>query len=117
MSSPRGAAISPPRVWNLHTRPASMAIQAEFDSAGVDQASYDSMIPQVEAKLRTRPGFIAHVAKKTSDGFRVTEVWESQAALDAWLQEVISPMMQGAGSAAPRPNVEPVHHVIVNSPG
>lgn len=90
-----------------------MAIQAEFAYLGVTGDSYDSMIPQVEAKLESTPGFIAHFAAETSDGFRVAEVWESEQALRAWLRDTIAPMMASAGSAAPTPTIQSLHHMIV----
>jgi hypothetical protein len=91
-----------------------MAIQAEFAYVGVPRASYDSMIPMVEAKLRAAPGFMAHLAAETADGFHVTEVWESEAALRTWLREVIAPVMAKAGGTAPEPTIQPLHHAIVN---
>ena len=90
-----------------------MAIQAEFTYPGVRRDSYDGMIPEVEAKLRSTRGFVAHFAAETADGFRVVEVWESEAAMRAWLQGTIAPMMASAGGAAPQPTVRPLHHLIV----
>jgi heme-degrading monooxygenase HmoA len=90
-----------------------MAIQAEFAYPGVRRDSYDGMIPQVEAKLGSTPGFIAHLAAETADGFRVVEVWESEDALRAWLRDTIAPMMVSAGGAAPEPTIQPLHYLIV----
>ena len=90
-----------------------MAIQAEFAYPGVRRDSYDGMIPEVEAKLRLTSGFIAHFASETTDGFSVVEVWESEAAMRAWLQDTIAPIMARAGGAAPQPTMRPLHHLIV----
>jgi heme-degrading monooxygenase HmoA len=92
----------------------TMAIRAQLSYPGVTQENYDSMIPQVEDKLRAAPGFIAHLASATADGFQVTEVWESREALDTWLRETIAPMMAGAGGSTPEVQVRPLHHVVVN---
>jgi len=77
-----------------------VAIQTEFAYPGVRRDSYDSMIPEVEPKLRSTKGFIAHSAAETADGFRVVEVWESEAAMRAWLQDTIAPMMASAECSA-----------------
>jgi quinol monooxygenase YgiN len=90
-----------------------VAIQAEFAYPGVRRDSYDSMIPEVEAKLPSTKGFIAHSAAESADGFRVVEVWESEAAMRAWLQDTIAPMMASAGAAAPQPTGRALHHLIV----
>jgi hypothetical protein len=98
-------------ITNSHRRLRLVAIQAEFAYPGVRRDSYDSIISEVEAKLRLAMGFIAHSAAETEDGFRVVEVWESEAAMLPWLQDTIAPMMASAGGAASEPTASPDREV------
>ena len=65
------------------------------------------------AMILIRVDFIAHSAAETADGFRVVEVWESEAAMRAWLQDTIAPIMASAGGAAPQPTMRPLRHLIM----
>ena len=90
-----------------------MAILARLQYPHVDSESYDLMIPQVGQALRNAPGFIAHLATQTPDGFDVIEVWASQEALDTFIRETIAPTMEGAGGTAPVPETHTLYHTIV----
>lgn len=91
-----------------------MAVLAHLTYMGVKQTDHDAMIGQVEPQFLAAPGFIAHIAIKQDDGFQVTEIWESDEALQTWIREVITPMMQNAGGAAPKMESVPIHHLVLN---
>jgi hypothetical protein len=91
-----------------------MAILARLNYAGVDQKSYNTMIGEVEPRLRAAPGFVAHIAVRQGDGFEVTEIWESNEALETWIRNVINPMMLNAGGIPPEVNRVPIHHYAIS---
>jgi hypothetical protein len=66
-------------------------------------ASYRQAINQVRDELKAALGFIAHAGTATENGFRVTEIWESQAQCMRFLQETIMPMAQRLGVPAFQP--------------
>jgi heme-degrading monooxygenase HmoA len=90
-----------------------MAILAQLNYVGVSQEDYDSMMPQVEPRLRAARGFIAHLSEQKADGWQVFEVWESQEALNAWLREEIAPAMSKAGGSMPAVQTHPIHYLLI----
>ena len=79
---------------------------------GMTQEQYDAMLQQLGPRFRTQPGFIFHMAGPADDGWYALEVWESQAAHEAWVREVIGPAMQAAGAAPFRQEAIPLHHAF-----
>jgi hypothetical protein len=51
----------------------------------------------------TVEGLLVHLARATDDGFQVTEVWESRAAYDRYVGEVLLPLLTelAGGRATP----------------
>jgi hypothetical protein len=80
-----------------------MAIGVLFEFSGVTQAQYDQVL-----KLMTKggtlkslsdwpvKGVLAHVAGPTPNGWRVVDVWESEADLMAFAG-VLMPLLKQAG--------------------
>ncbi|MEJ7837999.1 MAG: hypothetical protein WKF81_04240 [Thermomicrobiales bacterium] len=91
-----------------------MAVLVHSTYTGVRQEDYDTMIGQVEPQFLSAQGFIAHIAVKQGEGFEVTEIWELDEALQTWIRDVITPMMQNAGGSAPQVRSEPIHHYFIN---
>jgi hypothetical protein len=79
----------------------AVAIQLVFKGATLDQ--YDQVIQKMGFSPRGKgePGAISHWVAKTSDGIRVTDVWESREAFDKFAQEKIGPITQEVGIPAP----------------
>ena len=59
-----------------------MTVQA-YGESPLNAEAYDGLFRQVGDKLRSAPGFIAHLAGPTAGGWGITEIWESRAAADA----------------------------------
>jgi len=76
---------------------------------GMTQQQYDAMMQQLGPRFRAQPGFVFHMAGPAEDGWYVIETWESQAAHEAWVREVIAPAMQAAGVAPFRQEALPLH--------
>ena len=91
-----------------------MAILMIADASDDMLAHYDQVVEQLEAAGHGQPaGRQFHVAARKETGYVVTDVWESQEALDRF-REVLDPLLKQAGS-----NVDPqstqileVHNVI-----
>ncbi len=91
-----------------------MAILMISDSSEDALAHYDEVIKQLEAAGHGQPsGRQFHVAARKGTGYVVTDVWESQEALDRFF-EVLGPLLQQVGSGPERQSVQilPVHNVI-----
>jgi quinol monooxygenase YgiN len=74
-----------------------MAIALIFDGAGVTQAQYEQVRDEVAPGNRRVPGLLYHVAGPSENGWCVVEVWESQDALDRFVQEKLGQALQKAG--------------------
>ena len=89
-----------------------MAILLVSDAPQDTLAQYDQVIARLEAAGHGRPpGRRSHTAARKGDGYLVVDVWESQEALDRFL-EVLLPALQEVGSTSPPPQVYPVHNTI-----
>ncbi len=88
-----------------------MPVLMTSDLPGVTDEGYRHLADALVGVLRTSEGFIAHAAGPVDGGYRVTELWESQAAHEAWFtRHVLAAMPPGA----PAPSVEyrPVSAVV-----
>lgn len=68
-----------------------MAVLVRHHVAGGDLAIYDESGSQLIPQLKQQPGFLYHVAFAESDGFTVSEIWESQEQHDRWFDEQVKP--------------------------
>ena len=80
-----------------------MAVGVQLDVKGMTLDQYD----QVVQKMGFRPGGpggpggLFHWVTKTSDGIRVTDVWQSREAFERFSKEKIGPLTQEVGVPAP----------------
>lgn len=71
---------------------------------------YTAVNAQVMEKMggeRAPDGLLAHIARKTADGFQVIEVWESKEQCDKFQDDVLAPIIDrvSGGQAPPRDEV------------
>jgi hypothetical protein len=91
-----------------------MAILMISDSSEDALAHYDEVIKQLEAAGHGQPsGRQFHVAARKGTGYVVTDVWESQEAMDRFF-EILGPLLQQVGTESDRQSLQilPVHNVI-----
>jgi hypothetical protein len=91
-----------------------LAILMISDASEDTLAHYDQVIKDLEAAGHGQPsGRQFHVTARKGTGYVVTDVWESQEALDRFF-EIIGPLMQQAGSDPERQAMQilPVHNMI-----
>jgi hypothetical protein len=95
----------------------TMAILMIADASEQLLAHYDQVIADLEAAgLGHPPGRLFHAAARKGAGYVVTDVWESQEALDAFFQ-TLGPLLQQAGGDAAQQATQilPVHNLIQGS--
>jgi hypothetical protein len=71
-----------------------MSICMIFEGKGVTEAQYDTVSSEVIPGAKLPAGMLYHVAGQTPDGFRVVEVWESQAAAETFFKEKLGPSLE-----------------------
>lgn len=63
------------------------------------------------------PGFLVHVGGPVAEGWRVDEVWESQAAAETFYRDTVAPMLEQAAVAMPETQFRPLHNVEFSRQG
>jgi hypothetical protein len=71
--------------------------------AGMTQEQYDAMHAEFAPLASSAPGFVAHIAGPTEGGWYLTEVWDSKADHERFMQQHVFPKMP---PDAPRPSME-----------
>jgi hypothetical protein len=79
----------------------AVAVVMEFKGATLEQ--YDKTIEKMALKARGpgAPGGLFHWVTETSDGIRVTDVWESREQFDDFAQNQIGPITAEVGVPEP----------------
>lgn len=80
-----------------------MAVAVQLDFRGGTLEQYDQVIEKMgfQPGGPGGPGGLFHWVTRTQDGIRVTDVWESQEAFDAFANEKIGPITQEVGVPNP----------------
>jgi hypothetical protein len=95
-----------------------MAIVAVFQSPSLTQAKYEESVRQLTGgrpRLSSRTdwpvaGLLVHIAGHGPNGFRVVDVWESEAAFGRF-GEKLMPILTALGVEG-EPEVYPAHTVV-----
>jgi hypothetical protein len=89
-----------------------MALGFYITGKGFTQEKYDTTTRQLdEAGAGAPNGRVSHVALETDGEIQVFDVWESQAAFDAF-GETLMPILTAAGIELNEPMVARVHNEI-----
>ena len=82
-----------------------VAVVLEFEDATMDQ--YDQVVQKMgfQPGGAGAPGGLFHWVTPTSNGFRVTDVWETREQFEAFADEKIGPLTQEVGMTSP-PTIE-----------
>ncbi len=80
---------------------------------GVTPSQYNALRDHVNWEKKTADGGIVHVAAFTEKGARVTDVWESAAAFETFVEKRLMPGVAVIGIKG-EPNVEiyPLHRLF-----
>ena len=72
---------------------------------------YDAMAAQMMPLIKGHKGFIAHTGGPSpSGGFRIVEIWESEADGTAWFEANVKPNLPP--DMKPERNWFPLHNVV-----
>ena len=89
-----------------------MAIGIYFANSKFPADKYEEALSQLEAAGAGAPaGRTYHVALETDGEINVFDVWESQAAFDAF-GATLMPILSGLGVDPGTPMVAPIHNII-----
>ena len=89
-----------------------MSILLVFERAGITQAQYDQVRKEVSPDNKPPAGMLYHVAGPTANGgFRVIEVWDSQAAADKFFHDKLAQALPKANINT-KPEVTEVHNIM-----
>jgi hypothetical protein len=70
-----------------------MAIMITAEVPHQTQQGYDGILAMTEPLIKQAPGFIMHAAYPVEGGWRVIEVWESNAAAADFFAKHIAPSL------------------------
>ena len=90
-----------------------MAVLVTADVPGQTQEGYDHMIAALTPALKQAKGFIAQGAGPAGDGWRVFEIWESQADATAFFAKHIHPNLPEG--VKPKRTILELHNLIMAS--
>jgi hypothetical protein len=69
---------------------------------GADASLVDGLLAAgLTEAMASAPGFVSHLSGPTATGYCVVEVWETQEAHQAWLDEHITPSLPPGLQPAP----------------
>ncbi len=87
-------------------------VEEETDRSTVN---YDAISERLDARKDPPKGMLMHSAGFTGSGFRIFEVWETQADFDIFLTERLMPIvmeLSGSVSAPPELTVYELHSYL-----
>ena len=90
-----------------------MPVLLTSEMPGLTQEGYDHLAAALLPTLQSTDGFIAHAAGPVDGGFRVTELWESEDAHEAWFAAHVAPTLP-SGSPAPQLTYRPIVNVALH---
>jgi quinol monooxygenase YgiN len=90
-----------------------MAVLMTAQLPGATQEMIDGMRPVLDA-IRHTKGFVVHANGPVSGGWRVTEVWDSQADFEAWYESSVKPAFP-EGAPQPQITIDELNEVLTSA--
>jgi len=90
-----------------------MAVLMTARLPGATQEMIDGMRPLLDP-IRQTKGFVVHANGPVSGGWRVTEVWDSQADFEAWFESNVKPAFP-EGAPQPSITIDELNEVITST--
>ena len=87
-----------------------MSIGLIFENPTVTETQYDQVMKEVFPGNKMPDGMLYHVAGSSPTGWRVIEVWNSQASADLFLKEKLGDALQRANITV-QPQSFEVHNI------
>jgi quinol monooxygenase YgiN len=73
-----------------------MAVLMTAEISGATKEMIDGMRPLLD-EIRHQKGFVIHTNGPVPDGWRVVEVWDSQADFEKWFEAYVKPAFSEGG--------------------
>ena len=90
-----------------------MAVMMQMTWDGIGLEEYEAARKHVNWEGDVPPGAMFHVVAATDSGVRVTDVWESAEAFDAFVRDRLMPGIQELGiPGEPQVEILPAHAVF-----
>lgn len=89
-----------------------MAIAMLLEWPGVTLDQYDAVIRDLDLGGKAYQGGIFHVAGATEHGIRAVDVWESEAAFNAFAEAKLLATLAKHGIQPPQVSAWPVHNTL-----
>jgi hypothetical protein len=91
-----------------------MAVGVVLEFAGATLEQYDEVVAKMGFTPGGKggPGGLFHWVTATDDGLRVTDVWETREAFEAFAAEKIGPITGDVGMAPPQITFYDVHNYL-----
>lgn len=86
----------------------AVVVMAENDKLTKD--AYDGMLMGLRDVMRASPGFVAHMGWPTPEGWRVVEVWRTQADANTFYAKHVHPNLPP--NAKPKRVVHELHALV-----
>ena len=87
-----------------------MAVAAHAVWPGVTEEQYDQLRDVVGWEREVPPGVILHIASFSPEGAHIVDVWESEEAVQRFIEERVMPGAEQVGIAGqPEVRFYPVH--------
>lgn len=91
-----------------------MAVLTTLDIPGLTAAEYRRILDHIGVETKPAPGIYLHLAQPIAGGFRITELWDTKAGIEAFLQDTLYPAAQALGiQREVIVSIAPLHNVFV----
>jgi hypothetical protein len=78
--------------------------------SGFTKEQYDRVMEALQLESRPQQGLLFHCSGQASGGWRVFDIWESQADCERFAKERLTPALEKAGvHGTPTPEFFPIH--------
>lgn len=94
-----------------------MAVAMFMHWPGMTSDQYDAVMARLGLDANPAAGGVLHVAAVTEDGLEVCEVWQTEQALNGFLEHRMLPVVGELGiSGEPEITVVPLHNLYAGDP-
>jgi hypothetical protein len=94
-----------------------MAVAMFMHWPGMTTDQYNAVMARLGLDANPAAGGVLHVAAVTEDGLEVCEVWQTEQALNGFLEQRMLPVVGELGiSGEPEINVVPLHNLYAGDP-
>jgi len=88
-----------------------VAIAVDIDLRGVNAEQYAQMLQHLGASLTSAPGFLSHDSSPAETGWRIRELWRSEADWARFAEDEVAPLAEAAGITLSS-RVVPLHRLL-----